>query len=282
MYFLVMTPALKPIHNPWLQVPTPLGSLGMAGLVVDSQGTGLEAYRTFGLHALVLLLGGGGRYRDAAGADIRLRPGACIRVRPGLPHQYGPEPGDTWSEVYIACQGAPFDAWYERAEGGAASPPVQFLDAPEAWLPRWLALVERHPNTVREAVAVLADIHLLFNDLARPAAGHVAQFAERLEHSRRQVESWPASSVPDWERLAAACHCSYETWRKAFRESFGEPPARYRRRVLMERAAELLHRTPLTNEQIAEQFGCSDAFHFSKLFKSIHGHSPSAHRSRGV
>lgn len=249
----------------------------MAGLIVDSQGTGFETFRSFGLHALVLMLEGGGCYRDASGADIRVRPGDCIRVRPGRPHQYGPEAGESWTEVYLTFQGAPFDAWY----GGADHPPVQHLGDPQAWLPRWLRLVERHPHSVQEAVEVLADIHLLFNDLAQPA-DHVAQFSERLEHSRRQLESWPASSTPDWERLAAACHCSYETWRKAFRARFGQPPARYRRRILMERAAELLRRTPLTNEQIAEQFGCSDAFHFSKLFKAIHGHSPTAHRRREI
>lgn len=275
VYFGMTSPTLKSIHNPWLQIPTPLGTLGMAGIIMDSQGTGMERFRSFSLHALVLFLSGGGRYRDADGTDVRVHPGDLIRVRPGLPHQYGPEPGDRWDEIYIACGGAPFDAWYE----GKSHPPVRSLGDPQAWLPRWLALVQRHPHSFSEAVQVLAEIHLLYNDLAQPA-GHIAEFSERLDHSRQRLESWPANAVPDWERLAAACHCSYETWRKAFRAQFGEPPARYRRRVLMERAAELLRRSSLTNEQIAEQFGCSDAFHFSKLFKSIHGHSPSAHRRR--
>jgi AraC-like DNA-binding protein len=269
------TSRLNAVHNPWIQVETPLGSLGMAGVIVDSQGTG-RSFRTFGLHALVLLLGNG-RYQDATGADIRLRPGDCIRVQPHLPHRYGPEPGDMWSEAYVAFSGPSFDAWYNPPRA-----PVQPLGNAEGWLPRWLALIGQYPHNPREAVRLLAEIHLLFNDLEQPEDSHQAQFARRLDRSRRQLEAWPAETAPDWERLAAACHCSYETWRKAFRETFGEPPARYRRRLLMERAAELLRRTPLSNEQIAAQFGCSDAFHFSKLFKSVHGHSPSAARKKAL
>lgn len=67
------------------------------------------------------------------------------------------------------------------------------------------------------------------------------------------------------------CHLSYESWRKVFRQTFGEPPARIWLRVLMEQAVDLLRRTRLSNDQLAEHCGCGDAFHFSKMFKSVHG-----------
>lgn len=278
---LMSTNALESFFNPWLQIPTPLGTLGMAGIIRNSQGTGFETYRVFHLHALVLLVEGGGAYRDEHGLNLCVRAGDCIRVRPGIAHQYGPEGGDRWTEVYVAASGPMFDDWYNAAKAGVAPAMVQPLGDPEVWLPRWLALIRSRPHSRNEVVETLAQLHQLYSELARREEHQTQAHPEgRLDHSRRLLESWPASSAPDWERLAAACHISYETWRKAFRATYGESPGRFRRRVLMERAADLLRRTSLTNEQLAEQFGCGDAFHFSKLFKSVHGLSPSECRRR--
>lgn len=71
-----------------IDVLTPLGSLGEAGVPGrgwrtrrhpttpwDTLGTTFAAYRHLDQTALVLLIDGGGRYRDTAGTDLRLRPG---------------------------------------------------------------------------------------------------------------------------------------------------------------------------------------------------------------
>ena len=262
---------LKSEVRTWSRVETPLGRLGSAGVLVNTAGTGFERMRTLEVGALVLLVAGGGRYRDENGGDERLGPGDCLCVPPGVGHMYGPEPGEKWTETYVTFDGAAFAGWYSI--NGDAVPRVRRLGPAEAWLPRWRKIVQTAASSRAEAVRVLADIHVLLHDVTSPAAGS-AGAAERMEQTRELVATWPARSTPEWERLARMCHLSYESWRKAFRRAYGEPPARYRRRVLMEQAGELMRRTSLTNEQLAEQFGCADAFHFSKMFKQVHGDAP--------
>ena len=266
---------LKSEIRSWLQVETPLGRLGAAGVLVDMAGTGFERMRTLDLSALVLLIAGGGRYCDAGGVDQRLEPGDWLFIPAGCGHMYGPESGDSWTEAYITFGGTVFAGWSAPAVGSETR--VCRLGEPGAWLPRWKKVADMTAHTPAEAVAVLAEIHLLLNEVLRPQEAATGA-EQRLEQSRRLVATWPSQTTPDWEQMARMCHLSYESWRKVFRHAFGEPPARYRRRMLMEQAGELMRRTNLTNERLAEQFGCADAFHFSKMFKAVHGTGPAVWR----
>ena len=255
-----------------LDVMTPLGSLCSSGVLIDAPGTGFARMRTLKCAALVLLVEGGGRYRDASGVDERLRSGDCLSIPEGCPHCYGPEAGDRWTEIFFTFRGTVFDAWFPPRAAR-----VRGLGDGTRWLPRWLKIHRMRATSPEESVRVLAELHLLLNDVMRVERARPSD-ADRLEQTRQLVESWPPGTVPDWARLARMCHCSYETWRKWFREVYGVPPARYRREALMRLAGELLRRTELTNERLAEHFGCTDAFHFSKLFKSVHGTGPAEWR----
>jgi AraC-like DNA-binding protein len=280
MFNLVMKVLqLKSEIRAWLQVETPLGRLGAAGVLVETAGTGFDQMRRLDLGVLLLVLGSGGRYRDETGVDERLMPGDCLCVPPGIGHMYGREPGDTWTEAYLTFGGLVFDGWFALRTGRNAR--LQHLGSAEIWLPRWNKIRAMEARSPAEAVRVLAEIHLLLNEVLRPRELE-SDGAVLLEQTRRMVETWPARSSPDWRHLARMCHLSYESWRKVFRQTFGEPPARFRRRVLMEQATDLLRRTRLSNDQLAEHFGCGDAFHFSKMFKSVHGVGPAAWRRREV
>ena len=270
---------LQTKYTGWLQVPTPLGELESAGVILESRGTGFSSMRQLDCYIVLLVVGSGGRYRDEAGADIRLQTGDCLIIPAGLPHQYGPETGDRWDEIYVTVKGAIFADWMKVEESGEWVERVRPLGDLEGWLPRWLKIVNMTATSPGESVQVLAEIHLLLNDLMCSRAGKDDVQAQ-LDETRHLVETWPTQTTPDWERLARMCYCSYETWRKVFRRAYGEPPARYRRRILMEQAAEMLRRTSLTNEQLAEHFGCADAFHFSKMFKAVHGCPPSVFAKR--
>ncbi|MDX2110244.1 MAG: AraC family transcriptional regulator [Verrucomicrobiota bacterium] len=271
-----LPPGFINAFTPWPAWETPLGRLGFAGTLHDTQGTGLTRFRVFGMYALVLLVDGAGRYRDTLGTDRRLAPGDCILVFPELGHQYGPEPEDTWSEAYLCFQGDAFAAW--RHTGGLSPhAPVISLRSVSDWYPRWRALAENHPRHPAEAIALLSQIHTLIADLlaqhSQPASGD-----GWLEFSCRELQGLPPGKPVDWAKLARACGLSYENWRKRFRQATGQSPLAYRRHALLQRAAELLTRADLTNDQLASQFGFCDGFHFSKAFKSIHGVSPQSYR----
>ncbi|WOO43179.1 AraC family transcriptional regulator [Rubellicoccus peritrichatus] len=259
----------------WIDIETPLGTLVYCGSLYTEQ-IWMEEFRRLEFFSFSILIEGGGRYRDEQGHDIRLRAGDCIWVTPGVKHMYGCEQGDTWTELYLCFKGEPFQQWTKRA---LKERPVFHLGDPNIWFPRWSRILKSSPRNHAEAVSTLAKIHLLLNDI-NAADQQDWSFQERLEASKHHLQSWPSAQTPDWNILAAECGCSYETWRKAFRAHFDIAPAQYRRKHLMEQAALMMTRSALSNEQLADCFGCSDGFHFSKLFKSIMGITPNAYRQQ--
>lgn len=48
----------------------------------------------------------------------------------------------------------------------------------------------------------------------------------------------------------------------------------------MRQACRIMTRYTLSNDELASQFGCSDGFHFSKLFKSVMGVTPQLYRKQ--
>ncbi len=265
--------------NSWVRFSTPLGELVDSGLLVGRQGTGRRSFRRYPSFALVLVVEGTARYRDESGLDVALQCGDCIWVTPDCAHQYGPERGSNWTELYISFSGESFAEWSK--ESPFSLNPILHLQNVAAWFPRWESIALLKPKNRHEAVSALIKIHLLLSDLAATAAGEIS-FVARMETIKLRLEAWPPGTDPDWRLLALECKCGYEKWRKAFRELFGVPPARFRREALMHRAAILMISTCLTNSELADRFGCVDAFHFSKLFKHVHGLSPRAYRNQVV
>ena len=261
----------------WKHGETPLGRLVGAGRIQRSRGTGFSRFRVHHSLALVLSLEGSAFYRDDTNVETQILAGDCLWVTPEVAHQYGPVGRERWGEIYLEFEGAALAAWFARIAPGDF--PVQRLGSPRVWLPRWLAIAEARPDDLPGQVQALSRLHLLLADLIALRSGALAP-VERLESSRLQLEAWPAAEAPDWSRIAAACGYGYDAWRRAFRGRFGVSPARHRRRFLMETAAPLVVRSNLTNDQLATQFGCADAFHFSRLFKAEMGVAPREFRRR--
>ena len=224
------------------------------------------------MYALVLLLSGGGRYRDRRGMDKRLKPGDLIVVFPELPHQYGPEAGDTWDEIFIAFEGAAFEGW--RAHGLDPAHAVWPLDSVERWSSRFSDLLRMPCATMAEACSAAAVVHGMIADaLAVKPSG-----MEGWVESARQSLGGGAGA-PDMREISAQAGMGYETFRKAFKSATGESPARYRRSQRLAQAALMLQRADLSLEMIAAALGFCDAFHLSKAFKHEYNMSPAAYRS---
>jgi AraC-like DNA-binding protein len=60
----------------------------------------------------------------------------------------------------------------------------------------------------------------------------------------------------------------------------GEPFSRYLKRLRLEKAEQLLKKSPATLAQIAESIGFHDQFAFSHFFKKATGSSPTLFRER--
>lgn len=250
---------------------TTIGNAVFGGRLAGTVGTGFTQYRVYGMYALVLLLKGGGRYRDRRGTDQRLTPGDIWVVFPENPHQYGPESGDEWDEVFLAFQGAAFEGW--RANGLVPSQPIRRWPDVAVMAQRFFDILRMPCATLADATAIAAAIHQILADIVEHS-----QTAEEgwLEKSRQLLSG--GADAPDLPEIALAVGMSYEKFRKAFKAAVGESPAAFRRRQRLTQATLMLQRSDLSLDLIADSLGFCDAFHLSKAFKSLLGKSPTEYR----
>ncbi len=255
-----------------------LGAVTQAGDQHRSElAASFEGMRRFGRFAIVLLLEGGGRYTDARGVDRSIMAGDMILVLPDVGHRYGAERGQRWREIFLVFDGPVFDQWY--AQGYlSAERPILRAEPIDPWERRMREVLHPIASTPEHALAEVCRVQSLLADLIgqRHDDGGDRETAWARRAARRIDATIPGSV--DWDALARDMHVSASTLRRRFNEHFGTSPSRYRNRRMIDRACDLMHRTDLTDQEIAWELGFCDAFYFSRCFKQVVGQSPREYR----
>lgn len=79
--------------------------------------------------------------------------------------------------------------------------------------------------------------------------------------------------------LSKLAGLSLTSFKDAFIRAYGEPPARYIRKMKIEKAKKLLLTSDHTVNEIADLVGYKDLSHFSKSFQAVTGSSPTRFRA---
>ncbi len=82
------------------------------------------------------------------------------------------------------------------------------------------------------------------------------------------------------DRIAAALFLNKIYLSKCFKQATGSTLLQYHNRVRCENACELLTGTDLSVEIVSDRVGFATASHFSRVFRSFYGCSPSEYRRR--
>ena len=106
-----------------------------------------------------------------------------------------------------------------------------------------------------------------------------AQQIDPWEQLREWVEAH-AEETWDLDTLAERMQCTAKHVSRQFAKCFGTPPLRYKKQILMQRAAVLLHSTDYSLQYISDQLGIFDAHYFNRLFRQHFGISPARYRSQ--
>jgi len=255
----------------------PLGRLTMAGTIHKSSGSDPMRMRVFGQYAIVLLLHGGGMFRDALGFRAQVKQGDLICVFPEIAHRYGPSRGGDWDEIYACFNGPVFDLW--RREG--LLDPTRPVVPVEQWreFARQMEDILSEPprTTPQEHLAQLHRFMALLTEVITPS--RPLSDAPWLSHAKALLQANLGLEVRGAD-VAREVGWSYESFRRAFTAATGTSPAQYRSLRRIEAARSLLARHNMTHEAIAHSLGFRDAAHLARRFKQITGETPRSFRGR--
>jgi len=262
------------------------GRLTPAGRIIDvarmtkDSGMGRGQMRHYPHRAAVLLVRGGGFYRDTEGVTRVMAPGDLIFVEPRVGHAYGPEAGGTWEEIYVVYEGPVFDALAAAGAPGRGRPVLRLGDV-RPWQARLKAAFPA--KGAAEAAAQIGALvaFILAAHAAAPPETGTETFTEPEWLARaRQLLAAPGAEAPGLAAVARACGLGLESFRKQFTARTGEAPGRYRLLAQVEMAKRLLRDRDVPLRVVAESVGFCDEFHFSKTFKRVTGLSPRTWRDR--
>lgn len=100
---------------------------------------------------------------------------------------------------------------------------------------------------------------------------------ERISKALNHIENNLSSELSN-DLLAKEVSLATNSFTRLFTEEIGLSPQRYIKQKRIDKSCIMLHHSNLSIEQIAEECGFADRYHFSRIFKKITDNSPAAYR----
>jgi len=216
----------------------------------------------------------------ACGQQWRMGPGSFVWVRPGFPYSVE---GHSHSRP-VRLFHLRIRVWHGRNE---LLPPFDMrrLDQTEKIgdVVRLLreSLNDRRPHSMAVSRELLRLLTLLVEDeAALQREGEQGWWT--LERKRR-LESYVTQNLHrgiDGNAMADLFELSPDYFTRIFRREYGNPPRVWLVNERLRQAADWLVESNESVSEIADRFGFTDLFQFSRQFKKRHGISPSEFRRR--
>lgn len=215
------------------------------------------------------------------GRRHELRPGALFAYGPGVPHRLEAADGGERVKYFVSFGGSAAHSWMDLAGLGEGA-----------------VLYAGHPRWIHDLFDQLIECAHLGSEEARELAGRLLELI--LWRVRSDAEPGPSGS-PDSRRTFVRCRAFIqehylelnsieETARRCgvdpaylarlFARHGGERPLQFLTRLKTNHAADLILRQGQTVAQAGQAVGFPDPYHFSRVFKRVHGVPPGSLRGR--
>ncbi|TVR58621.1 MAG: AraC family transcriptional regulator [Spirochaetaceae bacterium] len=138
-------------------------------------------------------------------------------------------------------------------------------------------------NPARASAATWLMLHRIAEDVATSESGRVHDLAagsRSREIFRKAVTYAEGSLGCSVQELARACDVSHNHLIRIFREVTARTPIVFLRNLRMEKAAHLLEHSNRSAKEIAALCGVGNAQRLNKVFRIVHGVSPTEYRRR--
>jgi len=275
----------KPRYKTWISTPitSKLGSILHAGELHNTPGIDPFNMRILGDYALILILSGTAYYKDADGVENELEPGEAIIVFPELAHAYWPIQGDDWSHTYAIFNGPQFEL-LRQASVLDPGQSIWQLDSIAYWNQRLEECLTSVPQrSPTQSLKIVGQFNqLLIEMMTRDSEAKIDGSVSRIDMATSML-SGPVDGV--WitpEEVARRVGLNYESFRKRFASARGVAPAKFQNQKRIEFAQSAIYQGTHTFQELADELGFCDPFHFSKTFKRLTGESPIEFRQKAT
>ena len=249
-------------------------SVVCVGLEETSQDYALKR-ESYGYYAIEYIVSGKWKLVTSAG-EWDLRPGSVYCYGPSVTYSIKHDGGGEHRKYFLNFTGV--DASKKFQESGLSPEhPCQLIQS------RWLQnLFEQLLDTSRmqhsaQKQVSTAILSLILERLPHDlAVDHIETSQAKINYERcRQFISQHYLDFSQVAEIAKACGISAVHLSRLFKQFDDETPKAYLGRLKMSHAAELILRKSLPIKQAAAEIGFDDPYHFSRVFKSYFGVSPS-------
>ena len=233
---------------------------------------------TFPFYSIEYVARGHGELK-LKGRTFALRPGRLFSYGPGIPHHITGDPADPLVKYFVDFAGT-------NATGllrACGLPPgrVSEVFPANALQPLFDELLQVGLQGRRESAGLCAKLleclALRITAARAPLAGAETLAFTTYQQCRRHIEQH-SLRLRTLEQIAGECHVNNAYLCRLFRRYDNQSPYQYLLRLKMNFAADRLQLPGALVKQVAEAAGFADPFHFSRVFTSVFGLSPTAFR----
>jgi AraC-like DNA-binding protein len=208
-----------------------------------------------------------------------LRPGSFYLYGPGLPHRIESSAESPLGKYFVGFTGSEVSGFLQRHDilPGYASRCVKGEPIRRAFD----SLIDRgvRKSALARPLCEVITRQLLL--MCRDDATEVGSTDSLAFSTYSRVKQYIETNFLELrklEEIASACGLDGPYLCRLFARFHDESPYQFLTRLRMEHASRILLETDATVREVAGRLGFKDAFHFSRVFKSVHHAPPSRFR----
>ncbi len=235
--------------------------------------------QTFPFYSIEYVAGGGGQLRLDT-KSYALQPGRLFAYGPGIPHHITGEAGNPFVKYFVDFAGTQAKGFLHSCglspgsvlEVFPANSPQQIFDE----------LIQVGSILRLESGALCAKLleclFLRIKGARAPLENTETLGFTTYQKCRRHIEQH-SLRLKSLHQIAEECNVNSSYLCRLFRHYDKQSPYQYLLRLKLNIAAERLQKPGALVKRVARVIGFTDQFHFSRVFTSVFGLSPTAFRS---